>query len=294
MDYQIAESIEQALSLLTEGDGAARVIAGGTDLLLDIETGKYRPQLAVDVSAIESLRKIEVDGGCLCIGGAVTHSMAAGSDLVRRYAPALAQACRSVGSLQIRNVATLAGNVANAQPAADAAVALAALGAVCRVVDSQGQRDFPLKDMYEGFGRSVIDSTRQLITFIRLPLQQPGEASSFIRLELRKALALPMLNLAAMARLESGKVAWARIAMGPVGIGPVRAGTAEQWLAGRELTEDSICTAASLVLKEAQPRSNPLRGTREYRLSTLPVLAARALREIRDRIVPIEEGGVDK
>lgn len=285
MNYQLADSVTQALSLLAAGDGGARIIAGGTDLLLDVEDGKYQPQTAVDVSNIAELKEIRIDGEYLSIGSAVTHAMAAGSQLVQEYAPALAQACRSVGSLQIRNVATLAGNVANAQPAADGAIALAALGASCLVAESDGsRREIALADMYRGVGRSAVDSTRQLIVAIRLPLQQPGEASSFVRLELRRALALPMLNMAAMVRVEQGVVAWARIAMGPVGPGPVRAAAAENMLTGKELSEDNILMASSLVLREADPRSNPLRGSREYRLMTLPVLAARALREIAAKL----------
>lgn len=289
MKYIMAESIEEILTALQDAKGSAKLIAGGTDLVLDIADEKYTPQVLVDITRVPKLCEVRVDGADLVLGGAVTHGQAARHPLIRRWAPALANACASVGSLQIRNVATLAGNVVNAQPAADAAVALAALGAVYVVDGENGQQRLPMQDMYRGFGKSAVDSTKELIREIRVPCQREGEASAFIRLELRKALALPMLNLAAMARVEDGMVAWARIAMAPVGIGPVRAKSAEEAIAGRPLTGKTINQVAPLVLEQANPRSNPLRGTREYRMQVLPVLAARALRQIGTQLDTIRQ-----
>ena len=139
--------------------------------------------------------------------------------------------------------------------------------------------------MYAGFARSAVDHSRELVTKLSIPLPQPGEAASFIRLELRKSLSLPMLNCAAMVHVEGGKIVWARITMAPVGVGPVRAAAAERYLAGKEMSDEVLAQAGQLALENANPRSNPLRGSREYRLETLPVLIRRALEECRTQLV---------
>lgn len=277
MKYLRAQTVEEALQALTAAAGAAKVIAGGTDLMIDLEEGKIAADILVDVSQIPGLTEIQLENNKIIIGCGVTHTMTARSEIVRQGAPALAEACGTVGSLQIRNIATVIGNVANGQPAADAAVALAALGAECRVVNANGYRNIPMAEMYAGFGKSIVDSRREIITQLEVPYQQKGEAGAFIRLELRKSLALPMLNVAAMVHLEENVVQWSRITMAPVGIGPVRATAAEQWLQGKVFDTANRQKAAALVVEDANPRSNPLRGSREYRLETLPVLAERAL-----------------
>lgn len=289
MKYVMANSGADAVDILRRANGDGRVIAGGTDLVLDIAGGKYAPSVLVDISAAGDMREIVPREQCIAIGGSVTHSQAARSEVILREAPALAEACAAVGSLQIRNVATLAGNVVNAQPAADAAVALSALGATCVVAGEEGDRILPMERMYEGFGKSAVDSARELVREIRVPRRKKGEASAFIRLEMRKALALPMLNVAAAARVEDGVVVWARISMAPVGVGPVRAVAAEEGLVGFSLEEEVILRAAEKALEQANPRSNPLRGTRAYRMQVLPVLVARALRAVRTQLEKEEE-----
>ena len=280
MKYLRAQTVEEALQALMAAAGTAKVIAGGTDLMIDLEEGKVTADILVDVSQIPGLAEIRQEGDKIIVGCGVTHTMAARSEIIRRGAPALAEACGTVGSLQIRNIATVIGNVANGQPAADAAVALAALGAECQVADADGYRNIPMTEMYAGFGKSVVDSRKEMITQLEIPCQQKGEAGAFIRLELRKSLALPMLNMAAMVHVEENIVQWSRITMAPVGVGPVRATAAEQWLQGKVFDTTNRQKAAALVIEDANPRSNPLRGSREYRLETLPVLAERTLASI--------------
>lgn len=147
-----------------------------------------------------------------------------------------------------------------------------------------------MEEMYAGFGKSSLDSTRELVTQIRIPLPGTMEAASFIRLELRKSLALPMLNAAAMANVEHGIVRWVRITMGPVGVGPKRAYEAEKWLTGREFSSGNREKAAAKALLDASPRSNPLRGSREYRMEVLPVLIERALEDIARQLSAKAEG----
>ena len=285
MQYINASSLQQALDALVQADGKAVVMAGGTDLMVDYKAGKLDPEVWVDVTRVPELNGIAVENGRLVIGAATTLTSIARSPLVREYFPSLCQGCGTVGSLQIRNSATLVGNVVSAQPAGDGAMSLAPLDPVFTVLSPEGEREMRMAEMYAGFGRSAIDHSRELVTRISIPLPQAGEAASFIRLELRKSLSLPMLNCAAMLRLEEGKVAWSRITMAPVGVGPVRAAAAEAYLAGKELTDEVMAQAGQLALENANPRSNPLRGSREYRLETLPVLVRRALEACRAQLM---------
>ncbi len=284
MEYVNASSVQQVLDALAQADGGAVVLAGGTDLMVDYKAGKIQPQMWIDVTRVPELCGITVEDGKLIIGAAVTLTTISRSPLVRQYFPSLAQGCGTVGSLQIRNSATLVGNVVSAQPAGDGAMSLAPLDPTFTVLSAQGERQLTMGEMYAGFARSTIDHSRELVTKISIPLPQPGEAASFVRLELRKSLSLPMLNCAAMVHVEDGLVTWARITMAPVGVGPVRAQAAEAFLAGKPLTDENMAQAGQLALENANPRSNPLRGSREYRLDTLPVIIRRALEACRDQL----------
>ena len=276
-DYTLPTTVDEALILLTSCNGTAKVIAGGTDLALDLESGEVSANCLVDVSNIQELKKIETNGGAIIIGGGVTHSEVAGSDLIKEKAAVLANACRAVGSLQIRNTGTLAGNVVNAQPAADAAVALVALGAQAVIAGPEGLKSAPVEELYAGVGKSKVDSTREIVTQLHFPALTGNQGSAFARLAQRKALALPMLNVAAVVSIIDNTFEWARIVMAPVGPGPVRAKKAEELLAGTEVNSTNLQKAAAASCAEANPRSSSLRGSREYRIHVLEVLVRRAL-----------------
>jgi len=285
MQYINAASSSEALAALLKADGRGMVIAGGTDVIVDMKNGKIHPELLIDVTRAADMQGIRVEDDKLVIGAAATLTQIARHEAVRRFYPSLAKGCGTVGSLQIRNSATLAGNVISAQPAGDGAMALAPLAPVFTVLSAAGERTMTMGEMYAGFARSAVDHSRELVTRITVPLPGAHEAASFVRLELRKSLSLPMLNCAAMVHYEDGAVRWVRITMAPVGVGPVRAAAAEAYLTGGPLTEEAMSRAGELALENANPRSNPLRGSREYRLETLPVMVRRALEECRAQLV---------
>ena len=280
MNYIIAKSAAEALDALLDGEGNALIIAGGSDVMVDIEAGKLAPQTLVDVTAAEDMKGIRVEDGQLVIGAAVTLTEIARSPVVRQYFPSLCKGAGSVGSLQIRNSATLVGNVVTAQPAGDAAMAVAPLDPKFVVLSKDGTREVPMGEMYAGFGKSTLNSAAEVVKEVRIPLPADDEKASFVRLELRKSLSLPMLNVAAMAKVTDGTVQWARITMGPVGVGPTRALEAEEWLKGKALTPENMAEAGTLALRNAKPRSNPLRGSKEYREHALPILVRRSLEGI--------------
>ncbi len=277
--YYMPQTVQEAMDILSGHKGQAAIIAGGTDLVLDIHEGKKNFSAFVDISRIPNLRSIEEEDGFLRLGAAVTHAQANRSALVQAAAPILAEACGKVGSLQIRNVATLVGNVVNAQPAADAAVALAALSAKAVIDDGTTCREVLVEDLYAEVGMCKVNPTKEIVTSLLVPVQKKRQGSAFVRLDQRKALALPMLNVAAVVQLdESGeRFEWARIIMAPVGPGPVRGFEGENLLAGAAASRETIVQAAKAAVKHANPRSSALRGSREYRLGVLPVLVKRAL-----------------
>ena len=284
MEYLRAKTADDTLQILLREKGRATIIAGGSDLMVKIQEGKWTPEVLVDVTFASDMKAITVEGSELVIGAAVTLTEIERSPLVMQYYPSLCKGVGTVGSRQIRNSATLVGNVVTAQPAADGAMALAPLNPTFVVLSESGKRTLSIDEMYAGFGKSVIDSSNEVVSEVRIPLPEPGDAAAFTRLELRKSLSLPMLNVAAMLHYADGVVEWARITMAPVGVGPVRAKAAEEFLAGKALTKENAAEAGELALKDANPRSNPLRGSKEYREQVLPVLVKRTLEEIASQL----------
>lgn len=278
-EYLFPNTVSEALSILSTNKGTARIIAGGTDLMLELQTGKHSCEKLVDLGNIAELKNISEEDGWIRIGASVTCDQVAHSPLVREKAPALAEAARRVGSHQIRNVATVAGNVVTGNPGADTAVPLVALGAKAEVVTQEGVQIMEVKDMYAGICLSRIDSCCQIVTKIMVPAHGAGEGSSYIRLEQRKALSLPMLNVSCRVSLDGDAVRDVHVVMAPVGPGPQHATETEDKLRGESLTPELVAEAAKLAVNQANPRSSAVRGSREYRLAVLPVLVERAVNE---------------
>ncbi len=284
MEYLNAKSIEEALNCLQFNCGDARIITGGTDLLLDKASGKIKAETLVDITNIEELNFIQVKDGFLEIGGITVLSDIYTNSTVQKYFPSICKGIGTIGSRQIRNIATLAGNIVSAQPAADGAMAIAPLEPIIEITSSEGTREIAMLDSYEGFGVSRIDPTKEILTKIKLPLLKENEKASFIRLELRKSLSLPMLNVGAKSQISDGIVKKVVVNMAPVGIGTKRATQLEEWFTGKSFTIENIEKASKMALLDAKPRSNPLRGSKEYREQTLPVLVKRAFYDIAEQL----------
>lgn len=286
--YILPQSVDGALDQLSRSAGQAQVIAGGTDLMIDLARGHQRTGCLVDVTRIPEMCGVtgSAERG-VAIGAATTHAQTAASELVRRHYTVLAEAASCVGSLQIRNQGTIGGNLVNAQPAADAAVALAALDSTVEIAGpSRGQRrTVSWADLYAGkVGESRIDSTRELVTTVFLPPGAGGTGSSFQRLAQRKALALPTLNCAVVLKVESGRIVWCRIALGPVAPTPFRSSEAEAILSGLAIDDETgLRAAAAAVSGEACPRDSCLRGSAEYRCIVAGNLAYRGLQVALER-----------
>lgn len=278
-DYCTPATLSETLAILTRHAGAARVVAGCTDMSYLAHTGDLTVACAVDVTRIPELSRIAREGDDVVLGACVTHAQAAASPLVQEVAPLLAAACSAVGSPQIRNVGTIGGNIVNAQPAADSVIALLALDATVEVLSPEGSRVQPLSAAFAGPGQSTVDPRREVLTTVRFRALGPGQGSAFDRLARRRALALPILCVAVVATVAKGKVARASIAMGPVAPTPARATAAETWLRGVTVTRETLDYAAQLAADEARPRSSALRGSSEFRKRMVRVLVRRALCE---------------
>jgi carbon-monoxide dehydrogenase medium subunit len=277
--YLVPTSLEEALTMLKERQGQARVIAGGTDLIIQLKKKEVTARYLVDVTNLDELKGIELEDGFIRVGACVTHQELAASSLVRERAAALAEGASQVGSPQIRNMGTVGGNIVNAQPAADTVVPLMALEAEVEVATATGTRRDPLGGLCLGPGQCTVDSTAEILTAVRFRALDPNQGSAFERLAKRKALALPILNAAAVVTLNDGRHTFqeVRLAVGPIGPTPSRALNAEEALRGAAVEARAIAAALELAAQEAQPRSNPLRGSQEYRQQMVKVLLRRSL-----------------
>jgi aerobic carbon-monoxide dehydrogenase medium subunit len=272
--YVSASSVEEALMLMHDHAGEARVVAGGTDLMLDLANGTKRAAVLIDLTSIRSLRYIGEDDGVIRVGALTTHHDLASSPLLRAKALALALAAESVGSPQIRRVGTVGGNVINAQPAADTAVALRALGARVRVAGDCGERDLDMIELYAGVGRCTLNPEAEILTEIYFPIPS---GSGFQRLARRKALSLPMINAAAALHLDQeGVCSDVGVAVGPMATVPWRAREAEDVLRGARLSLQTIEAAAVAAVGEVTCRDS-IRACADYRRPMVGVLVKRAL-----------------
>lgn len=277
-NYHLAQSIDDALQALSAAPGPARLIAGGTDFLLDLQQGRHSGvDTLVDVTAIPELTTLEIRQGKLFIGAAVPLSHIVRSPLVQHHAQALIEACDLIGGPQVRNTATLGGNVAHALPAADGTIALLALGGIAEIASALDTRRSPLEDLFIGPGKSTLAPKSEMILGFYLPLKQPGQACAFSRIMRPQGVALPILNLAVWLERRTDRIADVRIAVGPSGPRPVRTRAAEGALRHQVFDESTLTCALEALLSESHFRTSPYRATTEYRRELAAILLEEAL-----------------
>lgn len=273
--------VGEALEALRLSPGSARVVAGGTDLLLDLQQGRHSPiHTLVDISRIPELREIRIEPDGIVVGAAAPLRGIIEHPILGVEVPALVEACRLIGGPQVRNVATLGGNVAHALPAGDGTIALLALDARAELASSEGRRWSPVEDLFAGPGRPAFDLAREILVRFRLPRPHPGETSVFLRTMRPQGVAIAILNLALWLRLGSDRrVDDVRLAVGPAGPRPLRARRAESAMRGRRLDDECLAAAGEALAAEAVLRSSPHRATAEYRSLLVGVLLRRAAAE---------------
>ena len=283
--YHLPGTVDEAVSLLTHYAGQARVVAGGTDLLLELQQGRRPPiGVLVDVTRISEMTRVEEAEGYIYLGAAVTHTAIVASPLLAQKATCLVESCGVIGGPQVRNVATLGGNVAHGLPAGDGTLSLAALDAEAEVAGRTtsdegriGREWRPVLSLFKGPGESAVDQTRELIVRFRFRPTGSGEATAFKRIMRPQGVALPILAMAAWLRMSGEVVEDVRIALGPAGPTPLRAQQAEDYLRGKPIDDEILKEAAELILSEAKLRTSKHRASAEYRRELIDVLARRAL-----------------
>ncbi len=276
----VARNLQHLLGLLATYPDA-RLIAGASDFIPFMRTGKWRPRLAIDISRVDELRGCRAVDGWLEMGPLVTHGELATSPLVLEKARALAEAAAAVADSQIRNRATLGGNICTASPAADSVPALAVLDAELVLLSQYGERRMPLAAFLVGPGKTAL-RPGEVLAKVRCAVPPEQAGSAFLKLGRRKAMAISLANAAAFVRVESGHILEARLALGAVAPTVVRCAAVEAHLANKRANGGSLAAATSLVSGAISPIDD-VRASAGYRRSVAVELAYRALAQASER-----------
>ncbi len=284
--FVTATRVEQVLELLAKHGQDVRVINGGTDLIIEIEHMVRSPKVVVDVSRISGLNDIRLEDGVFHLGAGMTHNQAAGhKDLVEKAFP-LASACWQVGTPQIRNRATIAGNLITASPAGDTITPLIAMGAqVTLQSQARGKREVALDKFMLGTRCTALEPD-EMLTEISFPALREHEFGTFTKLGLRGAQGVSVANAAVVLGLESparrSKIRGARVTLGSVAPTILIAEEAQRFLIGKTLLDDRVIAEAAHLAGQAALPIDDIRGTAEYRRDMVQVLVTRALTSLRD------------
>ncbi len=275
--FYVAETPQEACALLSRHRGRARILAGGTDLMVSVNKRQERLETVVFVGRA-GMDFIRTEGNFLRIGATATHTEIAGSAIVREKAPLLSQAVRSIGSPAVRNMGTIGGNIANGSPGADGSVSLLALGAKVRLLSVRGERIVDLDTFFVDIGRTVLQPD-ELLTDVIVPVQTKTTRWTWRKVGQRKASVCAVLSLAIALDLGDRRCRSVRIALGTVAPTPFLARRAGERLEGKPLTPAGIEEAAKIAA-EALPDRDGLRASAWYRRRICEVLIKGFLTEI--------------
>jgi xanthine dehydrogenase FAD-binding subunit len=265
-EYIQPATVTEAIQALQTAPGPAIPIAGGTDLLLDLKQGRHSPiHTLIDLTSVAEMTALELKGDKLFIGAAVPVNHVALNPLVGIHAQALVEACNLIAGPQVRNTATLGGNVAHALPAADGTIALTALDAQAEIAGISGSRLVSFTSLFLGPGKSAIKNGEELIVGFYLPKIMKGQASCFKRIMRPQGVALPILNCAVWLERVNDVVVDIHIAVGPGAATPFRATQAEATMRGQIFNNNSINRTIEAMLEQVQFRTSARRATAEYR-----------------------------
>ena len=277
--YHAPATPGEAVELLVRRPGA-RLIAGGTDLLVKMKQGLVVPETLVSLKKLDGLKEIALGPGGLFIGARVTLNELINSDLIREKYASIAGAAGQMANNQVRHTGTLGGNLANAVPSADLPPVLIALGAWVQVLGPDGERSFPLEELFVGPGRTSL-AAGEIIIGVVVP-EQETTGSTYMKFGLRRSGALAVVGVAAAVTMEGAVAVDARIVLGAVAPVPMRARAAEEIVRGREYTRELAEAAGVAAAAGCRPISD-IRGSAEYRRDLVRVFTRRVLeRAVRD------------
>jgi carbon-monoxide dehydrogenase medium subunit len=284
-EYQAPTSLKDAVTLLRQSDLRARPLAGGTDLIVQLRSGRIETDLLVDIKRIPETNDLSYDPmNGLTLGSAVPcHRLCEEGDIRDLY-PALIDSASIIGGVAIRNRATVGGNVCNSAPSGDLLPALIVLGAICRIIGPQGERAVPVDQFCTGPGSNVLEQGELLVS-IQLPPPPPNSGARYLRFIPRNEMDIAVVGAGARVDLSQDfqKISSARIALGAVAPTPILAREASHFLVGKVPSETVFDQASALARAEAHPITD-MRGTIAYRRHLVGVLVKRALRGAVDRV----------
>ena len=311
-NYLKPKTLEEALSLLNQQGKKAKLIAGGTDVIVLIKQKTMAPDILISLRGIPGLDQIQYNG-TLRIGALVTHRAIEKSEVIRKEFSALSDAADVLGSIQIRNVATIGGNICTAAPSADTATPLLVLGTQVKIKSLKEEKTVPIEEFFTGPGETILKKG-EIVTELVMPKPLPHTGSAYWKLQRRLALDLPILGVSTLLSLDKGTISCSdmlctaspissilhtmeqdelvckevRIALGVAAPTPIRALKAESLLRGKKISDELLEEVAETAVKEAQPRDT-IRGEAWYRSDMIRVLVKRMVMKSIERVVQPEE-----
>ena len=287
--YVSAKDLEHAIALLGEHGARAKILAGGTDLLVELKHAAHDPEVIVDISRLRELKDIAIADDGLHIGALATHSDIMNSPVIRDMFPALVAAAHSIGAMQTRNLGTLGGNLVTCVPSMDSGPALIALDASVTVASTEGQRQMPLSELFVGSRKTSLKPGDLLVDII-IPKENLGKPAAFEKFGLRKGQALALVNVGASFWIDREKsvLVAPRIALGAVAPTVMRAPKAEAFLDGCKISAEVMAEAGRIAAMEAKAISD-FRASADYRRDLVAVLVKRALANAQARATAKEK-----
>jgi CO/xanthine dehydrogenase FAD-binding subunit len=275
-EYFEPKTLKEAVRLLVKYKKGAKLLAGGTDLMIGMKDGFVKPKCLINLKKIKGLDKISYskkEG--LSIGSLVTWTNILSSKPVHQYYPILREAASLIGCPQIRNMGTIGGNICHASPSADSAPALMVYGAECVVAGPGKGRAIPLEKIFAGVQKISLKEG-EILTGLRLPTPETGAKGCYLKFSPRRSMDLPIVGVGVLVRASGGIFQDVKIALGAVAPTPIRARRAESILCGKPLNDESIRKAAGEAMMESKPITD-VRASRDYRLGLVDELTYRAI-----------------
>ena len=282
-DYLMPETIDEAISLYTGHEGRSNYIAGGTDVIVKVKERKITPQYLISLRHIKGLDHISYNDGELRIGALTTHRDLELSPIIRKDFPVILDAVSNIGSVQIRNVATIGGNIINAVPSADGAIPLITLGAEIKMRGPKGERSMALEDFFIGPGQTLLEPGEMVLEFI-IPAYPANTGAAYVKHTRRAAMELPLLGVAVLISLEDDLKTCrdARIGMGVLAPTPIRSKNAEKVLRGNIIDDRLMRESGKTAAEECKARDS-IRGKAWYRRDMVEVLVPRMALKAMER-----------
>jgi carbon-monoxide dehydrogenase medium subunit len=277
-EYFEPRTLKEAVGLLVKYKGGARLLAGGTDLMIEMKGGYVKPKYMINLKKIKGLDKISFskkEG--LRIGALVTWSTLLSSKPIHQYYPILRETASLIGCPQIRNIGTIGGNICHASPSADSAPALMIYEAQCVVAGPGRERIIPIEEIFAGVQKISLKQG-EILTGFHIPTPETESKGCYLKFSPRKAMDLPIVGVGVLVRTSNGTFQDVRIALGAVAPTPIRAKKAERFLSGKTIDDDTIRKAAEEAANESKPITD-MRASREYRLGLVKELTYRAIKQ---------------